>query len=173
MASSEAIGDFTPVLCSAAPNVTSQAGVLFSECLQQGDSIGLIGDLGAGKTLFVSAIATGLQVPVPTTSPTFTLVNEYHGGRMSLFHADLYRIEHESELEHIGLDEHHRDNRGVLLVEWSDKFPVLYGDHLEIAFKVSGPEERLVSLKSCGPRSSALADAWKTTLSAKLPSFAL
>ncbi len=165
---SEASGDWTPVLRSESPLVTSQAGKLLASCLEAGDGIGLVGNLGAGKTLLVAAVAEGLNVPVPTTSPTFTLVNEYPGGRIPLFHADLYRLESQSELDEIGLDELYRGGQGVLLVEWSDKFPVLYGDHLSIRLEVSGAQERLLSLCSNGERSHQLARVWKKSLSEEL-----
>ena len=90
-----------------------------------GTVFGLIGDLGAGKTQFTKGIATGLGVdPSDVTSPTFTLINEYLGGRLPLFHFDFYRLASAEEALAIGWDEY-AESEGILAVEWADKFPDL------------------------------------------------
>ncbi|HTM21868.1 MAG TPA: tRNA (adenosine(37)-N6)-threonylcarbamoyltransferase complex ATPase subunit type 1 TsaE, partial [Kofleriaceae bacterium] len=83
------------------PAATLALGERLGRAAAAGDLIGMIGDLGAGKTLLVQGIAAGLALPeaVKVTSPTFTLINEYRGGRMPLYHCDLYRIERERELQ--------------------------------------------------------------------------
>ena len=88
----------------------------------------LRGDLGAGKTTLVKGIADALEAAAPdeVTSPTFTLVHEYRGPHTTVYHLDLYRIESESELATIGLDDL-RDGSTVL-VEWGEKFPSLVRD---------------------------------------------
>jgi tRNA threonylcarbamoyladenosine biosynthesis protein TsaE len=156
---------------SSSPDQTEHAGATLGRCLEPGDVIGLIGDLGAGKTLLVQGVARGLGVPpdVRVTSPTFTIINEYHGGRLSLYHADLYRIEQARELEEIGLDDICRRADGVVCVEWSDRFDVLGRDVLHIRLQVSGrPEsegdsmsqERSITFEGTGARSRALAADW-------------
>ncbi len=149
------------------PEATHRAGQLLAPLLQAGDVIGLIGDLGAGKTLLVQGIAKGLAVPegVRVTSPTFSLINEYRGGRLPMVHVDLYRIEEEGELMHIGLEEM-LDNAGVSAVEWCDRFEVLPDDHLVIAFEIESQESRRISVKGTGSRSVALAAAWRAGLGA-------
>ena len=144
------------------PEATESAGAALAACFEPGDLVGLVGDLGAGKTLFVRGIARGLQVPreVRITSPTFTLVNEYRGGSLTLYHADLYRIEAAVELDELGLDEIVRRGDGVLCVEWHDRFPMLGRDFLEIAIEVVGDSERVAAVHGTGPRSSQLAAAW-------------
>ena len=92
----------------------------FAATLQPGDVLLLSGNLGAGKTAFVRGLAAGLGIdPDDVSSPTFTLVHEYRGGRLTLYHADLYRLERTAG-EDIGLDELGvRD--GVLAIEWPDR----------------------------------------------------
>lgn len=155
-------------ICSS-PDDTARAGAALARCLRPGDLLGLVGDLGAGKTLLVQGLARGLAVPpeVRVTSPTFTLVNEYHGGAMSLYHADLYRIERAAELDELGLDEICRRGDGAVCVEWSDRFPVLGRDYLELRIDVTGASERRLSATAHGPRSRALLADWATALAKK------
>jgi tRNA threonylcarbamoyladenosine biosynthesis protein TsaE len=96
--------------------------------LRRGDVIGLCGDLGAGKTHFVKGLTAGLDSGVPVTSPTFTLIHEYTGGRLPVYHFDFYRLDEEDEALKIGLDEY-LEGDGVCLIEWADKFPALLPPH--------------------------------------------
>jgi tRNA threonylcarbamoyladenosine biosynthesis protein TsaE len=154
-----------PHLTLADPEATRRAGLALAALLQPGDVLGLVGDLGAGKTFFVQALAEGLHVPpeVRVTSPTFTLINEYPGGRLPLYHADLYRIEDEAELGELGLDDALRSH-GVVAVEWSDRYSVLPRDHVRVALSVAGETARTASVTGAGPRGAALADAWLAAL---------
>jgi tRNA threonylcarbamoyladenosine biosynthesis protein TsaE len=92
--------------------------------LRRGDVLALCGDLGAGKTHFVKGLAAALAPAAAVTSPTFTLIHEYLGGRLPLYHFDFYRLEDEDEALKIGLDEY-LDGDGVCVIEWADKFPHL------------------------------------------------
>ncbi len=147
------------------PEATFEAGRRLAETLRAGDVIGLIGDLGAGKTLLTQGVAAGLGVPesVRVTSPTFSLINEYVGGRLPMVHVDLYRIEAEAELEHIGLEEM-LDNEGVSSVEWCERFPVLPDDHLIVRIEIAGETQRTLSASGTGPRSTEVAAAWAALL---------
>lgn len=87
--------------------------------VKRGDIICLYGDLGVGKTVFAQGFAKGLGVEEPITSPTFTLVHEYHGSRMPLFHFDVYRISDIEEMFDIGYEEYFYGD-GVCLIEWAD-----------------------------------------------------
>ena len=103
---------------------TRAAGAKLAGVLRGGEAIALIGDLGAGKTTFVAGLVEALGGGA-AASPTFSLINEYPGGRLVVWHADLYRIEREAELAELGLDDVIGDPRGVVLVEWADRFAVL------------------------------------------------
>ncbi len=96
--------------------------------LRRGDVLALTGDLGAGKTHFSKGITAGLGATSPVTSPTFTLIHEYLGGRLPVYHFDFYRLDDEDEALKIGLDEY-LDGDGVCLIEWADKFPALLPAH--------------------------------------------
>lgn len=89
-----------------------------------GTVLALTGDLGTGKTHFVQGLAAALGYPGPVTSPTFTLIHEYPGGRLPLAHIDLYRLDTAEEALRIGLDET-LDSGGITAIEWADKFPEL------------------------------------------------
>ncbi|HZK24542.1 MAG TPA: tRNA (adenosine(37)-N6)-threonylcarbamoyltransferase complex ATPase subunit type 1 TsaE [Oscillospiraceae bacterium] len=108
------------VINSAHEGETEALGIAVGRLLFPGAVIYLDGDLGAGKTVFARGIGQGLGVTTLVTSPTFTLLNA-HQGRLPFYHFDLYRLQDESELFEIGLDEC-LDGDGVSLVEWANKF---------------------------------------------------
>jgi tRNA threonylcarbamoyladenosine biosynthesis protein TsaE len=106
--------------------------------------LSLIGDLGTGKTEFVKGLAIGLGVEHEVTSPTFTVVHEYRGGRLALFHMDFYRLNHELELEEVGFDDYLMAG-GVCAIEWGDKFPNrLPPDTITIRFSIHGDSKRTI-----------------------------
>ncbi|MBA3961917.1 MAG: tRNA (adenosine(37)-N6)-threonylcarbamoyltransferase complex ATPase subunit type 1 TsaE [Chthoniobacterales bacterium] len=92
--------------------------------LQPNDVVALCGDLGAGKTHFVKGLVAGCGSDEPVTSPTFTLLHEYRGGRLPVFHFDFYRIAQRAEIEQLGFDELLNEG-GVAVIEWADRFPEL------------------------------------------------
>ncbi len=103
----------------------------------------LRGELGAGKTTLVRGWAAALGATDDVTSPTFTLVHEYQGRRVKLYHLDLYRLETERELATLGLDEMTADPDAVVLIEWGDKFPsVLARADAEVAMAHLEGDER-------------------------------
>ncbi len=101
-----------------------EAGRAFAARLKGGDVVALDGDLGAGKTHFCKGLVAGLGSDDEVTSPTFSLVQEYRAGRCPVFHFDWYRLEDATELQNIGWDDY-LDEDGILVVEWSEKFPAL------------------------------------------------
>jgi tRNA threonylcarbamoyladenosine biosynthesis protein TsaE len=100
---------------------TLAVGLHLASTLRKGDVLAITGDLGAGKTHLVKGIAAGLGVEQEVTSPTFTLIHEYPGGKFPLYHIDLYRLDEPEEALKIGLDEY-LNSRGVTVIEWADKF---------------------------------------------------
>ena len=108
---------------------TTALGVELASVLHAGAVIALVGDLGAGKTHLTKGIVAGLGSAAEVTSPTFTLVHEYQGGRLPIAHFDWYRMESAEEALAIGWEEYVDEYDGVLIVEWADKFPALLPDH--------------------------------------------
>jgi tRNA threonylcarbamoyladenosine biosynthesis protein TsaE len=109
---------------------------------QAGMVLSLIGELGAGKTEFVKGLALGLGIDDNVTSPTFTILHEYKGGRLPLFHMDFYRLRTERELDEIGFDEYLRA-AGLCVIEWGDRFPDrLPSDSIKVFFSASADDRR-------------------------------
>ena len=98
---------------------TEDLGCRLGRALEPGAVIAYTGDLGAGKTAFTRGLARGLGIPDRVTSPTFTIVNEYEGGRLPLFHFDMYRLGSADELYDIGWEDY-LARGGVCAVEWSE-----------------------------------------------------
>ena len=115
--------------------------------LKAGDVLALAGELGAGKTQFVKGVAAGLGHGDSVTSPTFTLIHEYIGGRLALYHFDFYRADEANEIAGIGFDDYLADE-AVLAIEWADKFPeLLPSDARWFRFRIleNGTREIVVS----------------------------
>ncbi len=109
------------LVISHSPAETETLGERWGREAQVGWLIGLSGDLGAGKTQLVKGLARGLGVTTRVHSPTFTLVNEYRGGRLRLFHLDLYRLETPEQIISAGLEEYLRPE-GVTVIEWAERW---------------------------------------------------
>jgi tRNA threonylcarbamoyladenosine biosynthesis protein TsaE len=135
---------------------TVRAGERLAALVQGGDAIALIGDLGAGKTTLVTGLVAALGGGA-AASPTFSLVNEYPGGRLIVWHVDLYRIERAAELPELGLDDVIGDPRGLCVIEWADKFAVLPADHLRLELAHVEAGGRQLCASGGGPRGRALA----------------
>ena len=101
------------------PEETEQLGAALARQLRPGTVIAYTGDLGAGKTAFTRGLARGLGYREPVTSPTYTIVNEYLGGRLPLFHFDMYRLSSSDDLWDIGWEDY-LERGGVCAVEWSE-----------------------------------------------------
>lgn len=135
-------------MCSAAPEETREIGRALGQALQEPALIRLSGELGAGKTCFVQGLARGLGVAEEeaVTSPTFTLMNHYHG-RFDLYHFDLYRLDNADELIEMGMDEFLPGN-GVAVVEWAERLSAGETATLSIHFGHAGEDHRRLTFTS-------------------------
>lgn len=137
---------------TTSPTETHALGQRIGSLLAVRDVVCLTGDLGAGKTLLVQGLVQATGSPDKVVSPTFTLLNVY-SGPLTIYHFDLYRLEHISELWDIGFDEYVGGN-GAAVIEWADKFPeALPAERLWIEIAVgSEPNERLIKVSCQGER---------------------
>lgn len=128
---------------------TEQLGKILSQCLKQGSVIGLIGDLGAGKTVLIKGICKGLNVKENVGSPTFTLINEYEG-KYPVFHIDCYRGMSVKEWIELGINEYFY-NSGIALVEWAEKIEeIMPKETIYIYFQqdINRENYRLIKIKA-------------------------
>lgn len=124
------------------PAETEALGQRLAETLQPGDVIAYTGDLGAGKTAFTRGLARGLGITERITSPTFTIVNEYLGGRLPLFHFDMYRLSSEEDLFGIGWEDY-LDRGGLCVVEWSERVSGALGSPVTVTIeKIPGSDQQ-------------------------------
>lgn len=118
-----------------------------------GDVVVLAGDMGTGKTAFAQGFGRAMGVTEPITSPTFTLVHSYECGKITLHHADLYRLERTTEITDLALLEL-AEFDGIVLVEWGDVARGALGDHLDVRLEIdddSDDEARVVEIAAVGP----------------------
>jgi tRNA threonylcarbamoyladenosine biosynthesis protein TsaE len=137
-----------PIELSSAED-TLRLGRELGQAAQEGDVIALLGDLGAGKTTLTQGILSGLGYLKEVTSPTFSLVQEYLGGRLPAFHFDFYRVETEHELLDLGWDDYLERN-GIVIVEWPSLFPQLLPEQTKWIELSHQPGGRLAQLS--GPQ---------------------
>lgn len=145
-------GESTHTFLTHGPEETRGLAERLGRLLQAGDVLCLIGDLGAGKTTFTQGLALGLGLPPeePVNSPTFTLLAEHPGGRLPLYHFDVYRLPDSSGLYDLAFDEY-LDAGGVVVIEWADKIAdALPIDRLDIALSAASETERSITLKGHG-----------------------
>lgn len=127
---------------------TQSLGESWGRAAERGLVIALSGDLGAGKTELVKGIARGLGATTRVHSPTFTLVNEYVGGRWRLFHLDLYRLETPGQIISAGLEEFLRPD-GVTVIEWAEKLK-REAKWVSVKIEILGESERRIVYDSFG-----------------------
>ena len=126
---------------------TEAFGQRFAKSINAGDVLALKGDLGSGKTHFVKGFVTGLGSSAAVTSPTFTLIHEYSGGQLPIYHLDFFRIEDRQSAERLGLDDYFFGD-GVSVVEWADRFPDIIPQSARwISFEMKSENERAISVK--------------------------
>ena len=132
------------------PQETEALGQKLGQMLPAGTVIAYRGDLGAGKTAFTRGLARGLGIQDPVTSPTYTIVNEYLGGRIPLFHFDMYRLHSADDLFDIGWDDY-LERQGICAVEWSENVAEALEDPLVVTICKTGEESRKITLEG-GPQ---------------------
>jgi len=133
---------------SHSPTETESLGESWGRAAKRGWVIALTGDLGAGKTQLVKGLARGLGIAARVHSPTFTLVNEYAGGRLRLFHLDLYRLETRGQILAAGLEEYLQPD-GVAVIEWAERLEdggwrLEDGNIQKVKMEVVGETERRI-----------------------------
>ena len=128
------------------PAETEAIGAALGKILNPGTVIAYRGDLGAGKTAFTRGLARGLGSTELVTSPTYTIVNEYLGGRMPLFHFDMYRLHSSNDLWDIGWEDY-LDRNGVCAVEWSENVSDALEAPIFITIEKLGEESRRITIE--------------------------
>ena len=128
------------------PAETESIGVTLGQRLKPGTVIAYRGDLGAGKTAFTRGLARGLGCREIVTSPTYTIVNEYLGGRIPLFHFDMYRLHSSDDLWDIGWDDY-LERGGVCAAEWSENVADAMEDPIYITIEKNGEESRRITIE--------------------------
>ncbi len=107
---------------SNSPAETEAIGRQFAKELNVGSILALEGELGSGKTQFTKGLVAGLESSAPVTSPTFTIIHEYPGGRLPVYHFDFFRLENRESVAQLGLDDYFFGD-GISVIEWADRFP--------------------------------------------------
>jgi tRNA threonylcarbamoyladenosine biosynthesis protein TsaE len=138
---------------------TERLGAALANTLPPGTVVGLIGQLGAGKTRLVQAAAQALGVPAGSvTSPTFVLANEYTGGRRPVYHFDTYRLKDEDEFLELGPEEYF-ESSGITFVEWADRVAALLpAERLEIVLEVVGETQRRITIRGTSPQTDRIVE---------------
>lgn len=138
------------VFRTRSPQETFELGKSIAERAYAGQIITLDGELGCGKTVFTKGFAAGLGIEEPVTSPTFTIVQEYEAGRLTLYHFDVYRIDDPEEMFEVGFDDYLFGD-GVCIIEWAEKIKEILPDGiLKITIKKdagAGSDERIIEIE--------------------------
>ena len=134
------------------PEETEKIGAALAEKMEPGTVIAYRGDLGAGKTAFTRGLARGLGYAEPVTSPTYTIVNEYLGGRLPLFHFDMYRLHSADDLWDIGWEDY-LDRGGVCAVEWSENVTEALEGAITVSIEKLDDTTRRITIEAEGKRS--------------------
>ena len=128
------------------PAETEAIGAALGAILPAGSVLAYRGDLGAGKTAFTRGLARGLGYADPVTSPTYTVCNEYLGGRLPLFHFDMYRLRCADDLWDIGWEDY-LDRNGICAVEWSENVAEAMENAIVVTIEKTGEESRRITIE--------------------------
>jgi len=149
---------------SESPAETAELGEAIGKLLAGQEVLCLEGELGSGKTTLIQAIGRALGVTEPITSPTFTLVNEYRGRAVTIYHVDLYRLHTTEEIVQAGIDSHFH-NDGLCLIEWAEKaWAILPREHLYITLEHAGKDRRQISLQAKGAHYRKMLERLRETI---------
>ena len=131
---------------SNSPAETEAIARRLADDLVAGSILALKGELGSGKTLFTQGLVASLESGAAVTSPTFTIVHEYQGGRLPVYHFDFFRLENRESAARLGLDEYFFSD-GVSVIEWADRFPELIPEQARwISFEAKSEHQRIITL---------------------------
>jgi tRNA threonylcarbamoyladenosine biosynthesis protein TsaE len=134
-------------LISNSPAETEAIGRQVAENIGIGSVLALKGDLGSGKTLFVKGVVAGLGSSADVTSPTFTILHEYRGGRLPVYHFDLFRVDNQQALLRLGLDDYFFGD-GISVIEWADRFPEFVPEQARwIFFEIKSETQRAITFQ--------------------------
>ena len=132
---------------SNSPAETESIGWQFAKDVSAGSVLALKGELGSGKTQFVKGLVAGLGRGAAVTSPTFTIVHEYLGGRLAVYHFDFFRLEDRQSVVRLGLDDYFFGD-GVSVIEWADRFPEFIPEQARwISFEMKSENQRTIIVK--------------------------
>ena len=132
---------------SNSPVETEAIARQFANELNVGSILALEGELGSGKTQFTKGIVAGLESSAPVTSPTFTIIHEYPGGRLPVYHFDFFRLEDRQSVGRLGLDDYFFGD-GVSVIEWADRFPEFIPEQARwILFELKSENARTITMK--------------------------
>jgi tRNA threonylcarbamoyladenosine biosynthesis protein TsaE len=126
---------------------TAAIGRQFAKQLDAGSILALKGELGSGKTQFTKGLVAGLESSVPVTSPTFTIIHEYPGGHLPVYHFDFFRLENRESVAQLGLDDYFFGD-GISVIEWADRFPESIPEQARwILFEIKSESTRMISTR--------------------------
>jgi len=132
---------------SNSPAETEAIGRRLAEDVGAGSALALTGDLGSGKTVFVKGLVVGLGSSTDVTSPTFTILHEYRGGRVTVYHFDFFRLEDRQSVARLGLDDYFFGD-GVSVIEWADRFPEFIPEQARwILFEIKSQNQRAITIQ--------------------------
>jgi len=132
---------------SNSPAETEGIGRQFAKELNVGSILALEGELGSGKTQFTKGLVAGLESSAPVTSPTFTIIHEYPGGRLPVYHFDFFRLENRESVAQLGFDDYFFGD-GISVIEWADRFPESIPNQARwILFEIRSENARMISIR--------------------------
>jgi tRNA threonylcarbamoyladenosine biosynthesis protein TsaE len=133
------------IFISNSPAETEAIGRRLAHDFEAGSVLALKGELGSGKTLFTKGVVAGLGSSVAVTSPTFTIVHEYQGGRLPVYHFDFFRLEDRKSAAQLGLEDYFFGD-GVSVIEWADRFPDLIPEQAHwFSFEIKSERRRMIT----------------------------